>query len=124
MRQRESALEPAEIDDAPVPTSWRLRKLPADDEAIAAVARDVLLAHGPLRLPGRGGTKYEHLNTWLAALDEAGVLVLASAGGRVATTEMNVDGEEQIAPAHGARVGGRGFVRRGRLAGRRWGSPH
>jgi transcriptional regulator with XRE-family HTH domain len=72
LTQRESALELAEIDDAPAPTSWRLGDLPADNEGIAAVARDALLSQGPLRLPGGGGTKYEHLNAWLAAVEGPG----------------------------------------------------
>lgn len=88
LTQRESALELAEIDDAPPPTTWRLEELPTDDEVVAAVARDLLLSQTPLRLPGGGGTKYEHLNAWVAALEEAGVLVLATSRGKVPTTEM------------------------------------
>ncbi len=88
LTQRESALELAEIDDAPPPTTWRLTALPTNDEALASVARDMLLSQSPLGLPGGGGTKYEHLNAWVAALEEAGVLVLATSGGKVLTTEM------------------------------------
>ncbi len=88
LTQRESALELAEIDDAPPPTTWRLTSLPTNDEVLASVARDMLLSQSPLGLPGGGGTKYEHLNAWVAALEEAGVLVLATSGGKVLTTEM------------------------------------
>ena len=86
--QREAALDLAEIDDAPPPTTWRLEPLPGDDEEIAAAARSLLLSQSPLSLPKSIGTKYEHLNTWTAALEEAGVLVMATSGGRVATSEM------------------------------------
>jgi Zn-dependent peptidase ImmA (M78 family) len=42
----------------------------------------------PLSLPLSGDKPYEHVNTWVSALEEAGVLVLASAGGRVKVNEM------------------------------------
>jgi Zn-dependent peptidase ImmA (M78 family) len=86
--QREAALELAEIDEAAPPTTWRLGPLPADDEAIAAAARSLLLDQSPLALPRGTGTKYEHLNIWAAALEEAGVLVMATSGGKVTTAEM------------------------------------
>ncbi|MGH3984376.1 MAG: XRE family transcriptional regulator [Pseudonocardiaceae bacterium] len=86
--QRNAALELAEIDDAPPPTTWRIEPLPGGDEEIAAAARSLLLGRSPLPLPKGTGTKYEHLNTWVAALEEHGVLVMASSGGRVSTTEM------------------------------------
>jgi len=47
-----------------------------------------MLDGGPLTLPGGAGTKYDHLNTWVAALEEAGVLVMATSGGQVLTSEM------------------------------------
>jgi len=83
--QREAALELAEIDEAAPPTTWRLDPLPGDDEAIAAAARSLLLEQSPLPLPRGTGTKYEHLNMWAAALEEAGVLVMATSGGKVDT---------------------------------------
>ncbi len=86
--QRESALELAEIDDAPPPTTWHLKTPPDIDEEIGTAARDLLLSQSPLALPRSTGTSYEHLNTWVAALEETGVLVMATMGGRVATTEM------------------------------------
>ena len=76
--QREAALELAEIDEAPPPTTWRLEPLAGGDEEIAAAARRLLLGQSPLPLPKGIGTKFEHLNTWIAALEEAGVLVMAS----------------------------------------------
>lgn len=86
--QREAALELAEIDDASPPKTWRLEPLRDDDEVIAASARSLLLSRSPLPLPKGTGTKYEHLNTWIAALEEAGVLVMATSRGRVSTSEM------------------------------------
>lgn len=88
LEQRETALELADIEEAPVSTTWRLEPLPADDEAIAAAARSLLLGVSPLRLPGGTGTKYDHLNAWVAALEEVGVLILATSGGQVSTAEM------------------------------------
>ncbi|MGH3940019.1 MAG: XRE family transcriptional regulator [Pseudonocardiaceae bacterium] len=88
VNQREAALELAEIEETPPPTTWHLEPLPDDDEQLAAAARALLLGQTPLPLPRNTGTKYEHLNAWTAALEEAGVLVMATSGGRVATTEM------------------------------------
>lgn len=86
--QRDAALELAELDEAAPPAIWRLEPLPDDDEQIAAAARQLLLNKSPLPLPRATGTKYEHLNTWVAALEEVGVLVMATSGGRVSPTEM------------------------------------
>ena len=72
----------------PPRATWRLEPLPAEDEQIATAARSILLSQSPLRLPKGTGSKYEHLNTWIAALEEAGVLVMATSGGRVAPAEM------------------------------------
>lgn len=88
LTQRDHALELAEIEDTALPTAWRLKRLPDDNEAIAAVGRTLLLSTSPLPLPSGTGTAYEHLNVWVAGLEEAGVLVLASAGGGVSTKEM------------------------------------
>ncbi len=89
LAQREFALELAELDDAPPPTQWRVSGAPAaDEEKIAAVARAALLDRAPLPLPQGTGTKYDHLNAWTAALEEAGVLVLATARGGVDPEEM------------------------------------
>jgi Zn-dependent peptidase ImmA (M78 family) len=86
--QREYVLELAEIDDVPPTTAWRLSPLPADDDAAAAAARANLLDLSPLPLPRGNASPYEHLNTWVAGLENAGVLVMATAGGQVAPSEM------------------------------------
>lgn len=85
--QRENALELLELEDEQPSTRWKL-EVSADDSALAAAARDHLLESSPLELPGRSGTQYDHLNTWVAALETTGVLVLATRGGRVSTQEM------------------------------------
>jgi Zn-dependent peptidase ImmA (M78 family) len=69
-------------------TPWRLTQPPDDNEQLAAVARQTLLSASPLALPQGRGTVYDHLNVWVAGLETAGDVVLATAGGRVPTTEM------------------------------------
>lgn len=86
--QRDYMLELAEVDDVRPPTSWRLRTTKRGDDALATEARAHLLALAPLPLPRGAGTVYDHLNTWVAALETAGVLVMATAGGQVAPSEM------------------------------------
>ncbi len=88
LTQRDYALELAEIEDTELPNTWRLEPLPDDDDAIAAAARKLLLSASPLPLPSGTGTAYEHLNVWLAGVEEAGVFVLATSGGGVSTDEM------------------------------------
>lgn len=85
--QRDAALELAEMDETEPPADWRLDPLPGPDAEIAAQARAHLLDLGPLRLPG-GDQPYGHLNAWVAALETAGALVMATAGGRVPLEEM------------------------------------
>lgn len=67
---------------------WRIPLPNGDDSALAAAARTTLLRISPLPFPRPGGTPYEHLNTWVSAIEEAGVLVLATSGGRVSVNEM------------------------------------
>jgi Zn-dependent peptidase ImmA (M78 family)/transcriptional regulator with XRE-family HTH domain len=87
--QRENALELFELEDNQPPTTWRIDDLPADTEAAGALARARLLAHAVIPLPSGGvGTSYDHLNAWTAALEEAGVLVLATSRGGVSPSEM------------------------------------
>ncbi|MGK5112778.1 ImmA/IrrE family metallo-endopeptidase [Geodermatophilus sp. CPCC 205506] len=86
--QRENALELADLDDATPSTAWRIEPLPSSDADVAAMARSELLAISPLSLPRGSGTAYDHLNVWVAALEEAGVLVLATSGGLVEVAEM------------------------------------
>jgi Zn-dependent peptidase ImmA (M78 family) len=85
--QRDNALELAELDETESRTAWRIDALPPTDARIAAAARDRLLSLSPLPFP-RGGDPYDHLNFWVAALEEAGVLVLATSGGQVEVVEM------------------------------------
>lgn len=86
--QRENALELFELEDDQPPTTWRIDDLPADPEAAGALARARLLAHAVIPLPSGVGTSYDHLNAWTAALEEAGVLVLATSRGGVSPSEM------------------------------------
>ncbi len=86
--QRENALELADIEDTELLTTWRLQQLPDDDAGIAAAARQALLKVAPLPPPIGVGTTYEHLNAWVAAVEESGVLVLATSGGGVSPSEM------------------------------------
>jgi Zn-dependent peptidase ImmA (M78 family) len=88
LEQREYLLELAEIDDVAPPTAWRVAPLPTENEDLARAARRQLLAHTPVALPRSGGSIYDHLNMWIAALETADVLVMATAGGRVDTAEM------------------------------------
>jgi Zn-dependent peptidase ImmA (M78 family) len=86
--QRENALELAYLEDVEPSTAWRIDPLPSSDAKIAAAARQTLLHLSPLSLPRSAGTPYDHLNVWVAALEEAGVLVLATSGGQVEVSEM------------------------------------
>ncbi len=87
LRQRDNAIELAELDEDPPSTLWRVPGQ-SDDETLAAAARQVLLDAGPLKLPAGSPGRYDHLNLWVAALEEAGVLVLTTSGGAVTTGEM------------------------------------
>lgn len=88
LAQRDYALELSEIEDTAPAGTWRLENLPEDNESIAVVARNVALDVSPLPLPRGAGTAYDHLNAWVAALEEAGVLVLATSRGGVSIQEM------------------------------------
>ena len=88
-QQREAILDVLEIDGANPVGSWRIQNLPRDDSAIAAAARARLLEVAPLPFPRASSrVEYRHLNFWISALEEAGVLVMATAGGGVSTEEM------------------------------------
>lgn len=86
--QRDVALELGEIEDTTPSTTWRLDPVPADDLQLAGAARSLLLEVGPLPLSGRSTDRYLHLNHWSAALEAAGVLVMATSGGKISTKEM------------------------------------
>jgi Zn-dependent peptidase ImmA (M78 family) len=86
--QRDLALELYELEDVEPPSKWRIDPLPATDEELANAARQRLLSITPVPFPTGSSTVYDHINTWVAALETAGVMVLASAGGRVPLSEM------------------------------------
>lgn len=86
--QRDAVLELADLDDVEPPSDWRIDPLPSGDDAIAKAGRERLLAIAPLALPTGGDHPYDHLNAWVAALESAGVLVMATSSGRVAIDEM------------------------------------
>jgi hypothetical protein len=64
-----------ELEDAEPPLTWRIDPLPAGDEELASLARERLLSVTPLPLPTGTATVYDHLNTWIAALEAAGAMV-------------------------------------------------
>ena len=86
--EREVLLELAELDEVEPPQDWQIDDSSTANSAIASAARDRLLAIGPLPIPESGDRPYEHLNAWIAALETAGVLVMATGGGRVPLSEM------------------------------------
>lgn len=87
LMQREFALELYEVEEVEPPTTWKLVELPDEDDAIAEQARNQLLSNGPLRLSDATNA-YDFLNVWIAALEESGILVLATARGSVSIAEM------------------------------------
>jgi Zn-dependent peptidase ImmA (M78 family) len=86
--QRDQALALYELEEADPPSTWRLARLPSGDEELASAARQALLEGSPLPLPQAGATVYDHLNTWVASLEAAGVMVMATARGGVSPAEM------------------------------------
>lgn len=67
--QREYVLQLDELEEVESPTGWRIDPLPESDEQIAVAARETVLTNSPLQLPpGRSGTVYDHLNTWVGGL--------------------------------------------------------
>ena len=87
--QREHVLDLAEVDRHRTPRPpGAFDDLPDGNDDIAAAARARLGDLAPLPLPTGAASVYEHLNYWVAAMEAAGVLVLATAGGRVEPSEM------------------------------------
>lgn len=86
--QRDVLLEIAELDDISPAEVWRATGRSDDDQGLAAAARSTLQDAAPLSYPTLGGSEYDHLNYWTAALEEAGVLIMHTAGGLVPTEEM------------------------------------
>lgn len=85
--QRDALLEIADLDDDEPSHAWRLA-VPDDDARIALMARELLDDVAPLPFPRPSADEYAHLGYWVAALEEAGVLVMHTAGGRVSPDEM------------------------------------
>lgn len=86
--QRDALLEIAELDQETLPQEWRLQSLPATDERLAEEARTRLVETVDLKHPSASSTEYEHLGYWTRALEDAGVLVMATQRGQVAVEEM------------------------------------
>lgn len=86
--QRDAVLEIAELDDETLATDWRIDRLPATDAALARAARERLKSTANRELPKASSREHDHLGYWTRALENAGVLILATQGGQVAETEM------------------------------------
>jgi Zn-dependent peptidase ImmA (M78 family) len=87
--QRDFALELADTEEREIPDTWAIPVSEGDsDAAIAAQIREVLIEVGPLPIPTASPNPYEHLSAWVSAIEESGVLVLATRGGNVAVEEM------------------------------------
>lgn len=86
--QREYLLELSELENQEVSDTWRLPDKSRTDEQLAHDGRLALLSTSALNLPGPSNTPYEHLNFWTSALEEAGVLVASTRGGRISKKEM------------------------------------
>ena len=80
--QRDALLEIAELDQEEPAGLWRLSKVD-NDRALAANARTRLRAHALHRPPTPSASEYDHLNYWTSAVEECGVLVMTTEGGRV-----------------------------------------
>lgn len=86
--QRDALLDIAEREDELPATIWRLNIEGLADSELAARARTLLQASTSLRKPAPKADEYKHLNYWTNALEEAGVLVMTTERGEVATEEM------------------------------------
>lgn len=86
--QRDAVLEIAELDDEVVATDWRISDLPTADIDLARVARERLKSVATSKPPRGSSTEHQHLGYWTSALENAGVLVLATQGGQVLEDEM------------------------------------
>lgn len=86
--QREVLLDVAELDETEPPRGWHLTGLTDDDYALAETVRAALLEAAPLDIPRPTADEYAHLHFWSSTLEECGVLVMSTEGGRVSTREM------------------------------------
>lgn len=85
--QRDYVLELDELEDKEPSSRWRLESVPENVTELASAARRLLLLASPLDIPTSSDPRL-HLNAWTAALESAGVLVMATRGGKVSTKEM------------------------------------
>ncbi|MEV7400137.1 ImmA/IrrE family metallo-endopeptidase [Streptomyces sp. NPDC091267] len=86
--QRQQLIELMELDEREPSTAWQIDLLPESDDELAAMARRRILDSALTDLPINGGSPYEHLGAWVSGLEESGVLVLTTAGGKVSPKEM------------------------------------
>lgn len=86
--QRDVLLEVAELDETEPARQWHLTGLTDDDAALAVTVRNALLQAAPLDIPRPTADEYAHLHFWTSTLEECGVLVMSTEGGRVSTREM------------------------------------
>src|SRR5690606_8688212 len=85
--QRDYLLDLSELEETEISTAWRVTA--HGDSALAAEARDAILSHIPTSMTSaRKADAYSHVNRWTAGLEEAGVLVMATARGEVSVEEM------------------------------------
>lgn len=84
--QRDALLEIAELDQEEPAGLWRLPKAD-NDRTLAAHARSRLRDHALYRTPTPSASEYDHLNYWTSAVEECGVLVLTTEGGKVSVEE-------------------------------------
>lgn len=89
-QQRQFALDLFELEETMPPADWRAINAgnQAADQDIAEAARSMLTSLAPLPMPRPSGTMYDHLNYWVSAIEQSGILVLNTRRGQVSTTEM------------------------------------
>lgn len=86
--QRDVVLEVSELEDKYPSTAWRVQLNRTEDAFIASLAREQLQSAAALPEPTSSSDEYQHLNYWTNALEESGVLVMTTEGGRVSKDEM------------------------------------
>lgn len=89
-QQRGWLLELLEAEDIAVPTAWTLPPTEVarlDDTGLAARVRSHLETLAGSTVPTTTD-RYAHSGFWVSALEDAGVLILHTSGGAVATREM------------------------------------
>lgn len=86
--QRDALLEIADLDQETPSSGWSLHSLPDTDGRLAEVARHRLASLVDFKAPTASSDEYGHLGYWTRALEDAGVLVMSTQGGRVPKQEM------------------------------------